>query len=289
MTAAIGSSLLSSIYRDGYAILANALPVQSTFDELYSAFDIAVQSLEQKVLVSSLVEKISEAWAADSRLSAYYARAPMGFRNRAVRIDKDRKQYFQYCREFGGFVKTRFPALLSEYPEFSLLFSLSDALWELSGRTLRAVILHIAESGKFEGLSKVLVRREREFPLLLRLIRYDPGPKLATAPHLDKSAFTLHLNSDDKSGDRFLIGPGGRDLVSLADLRPAQIRRAGGATDAIVFPGLFLNTAGYDALPATPHAALGMEEQTYRHSLVSFWLVPYLISDHLDTNIRGVA
>jgi hypothetical protein len=188
------------------------------------------------------------------------------------------------------FVKNHFPTLLSHNRELNIFFDLSEALWDLSAKILHPIILALDQETEFFGLRKILIRRNRSFPVILRLIRYEPGPAIATPLHFDKSALTLHMNSNDSSGDRFLIGPGGRRDISITDLVPIGGRKnETGATHAIVFPGLFLNTIGFDYLPPTPYAALGMPNSQYRHTLVAFWLVPFLISEHLITNVPNRA
>lgn len=162
-------------------------------------------------------------------------------------------------------------------------------LSEAAATILRPIIDEFER--RYPGLRRLLVRQQRTPPVVVRLIRYEPGSQIESEPHHDKSAFTLHMHSDDTAADQFVIGPWRREL-KLTDLKPvvsrAELRRT---RDAVVFPGLFLSHMGYEEILPSPHAALGSKYPTHRHVAVGFWLIPYMLTDHLSTNIclRGVA
>lgn len=278
------SALLSSINRRGFTLIPNALPPLSIFQETYEAFDAVTGVVRTNDLTAIVLEKTADAWNDDLSRSAFYARAPMGFRDRSLRADKEKKVYFQYSPEYGQFVSKRYPGLLLMSPEVQRLFKFCDKLWNQSANILKSVILELDED--YPGLKTLLVRRKRAFPVILRLIRYEPGTHLLTSPHHDKSALTIHMHSDDGAANQFIIGPARSGGLKLSDLSPVK-RRANSrhARDAVVFPGMFLSQMGYEEIPASPHAALCSEESRYRHVAVAFWLVPFMFTDHLKTDL----
>jgi hypothetical protein len=280
------SRMLADIQQTGFALLKGALPNPSSFADAYRAFDAVANLVEADELAEILLEKTAVDWTKKPDLLGYYAKAPMGFRNRSERQDKEKKSYFQYTPAYEAFVRTNYPRIMAKYPEIDWLFVNCDSLCRASEQVLKSVILEFDRH--FPGLRTLLLRKGNPSPVILRLLRYEPGNQIETLPHYDKSAFTVHMHSDDSKADQFVIGPWCAGELSLADLNPVT-RRAN--CDAVVFPGLFLDQMGYHEIRPTPHAALGSEDNRYRHVAVGFWLVPFMMTEHLSTNIpyKGAA
>ncbi len=151
-------------------------------------------------------------------------------------------------------------------------------------KVLRSVILEFDRN--YPGVRRLLLRQSGSVPVIVRLIRYEPGEHIESLPHYDKSAFTVHMHSDDGSCDQFVIGRWQLGILKLSDLTPVARRpNFQRPNDAVVFPGLFLSEMGYDEIRPSPHAAFGSKETKFRHVSVGFWLVPFMITDHLVTNI----
>jgi hypothetical protein len=283
------SKIFDAIRQNGFVLIRDALPPPSTFIEVYKAFDGVAKLMATDELASIILEKTAIDWAKDLRRSGFLARAPMGFRDRSIRPDKAKKSYFQYASGYGAFVRANYPRLFSTYPEVDWLFANCEILSEAAVTILRPVILEFER--RYPGLRRLLIREQGFPPVVVRLIRYEPGSEIESMPHHDKSAFTIHMNSDDATADQFVIGPWRREL-ELSDLKPimsrANLRRT---SDAVVFPGMFLGQMGYEEILPSPHAALGSKDARLRHVAVGFWLIPFMFTDHLSTNIplRGVA
>ena len=76
--------------------------------------------------------------------------------------------------------------------------------------------------------------------MILKLIRYEPGEHIESLPHCDKSAFTVHMHSDDEASDQFVIGRWQPTELLLTDLAPIARPDSARSNDAVVFPGMFL-------------------------------------------------
>jgi hypothetical protein len=276
-------SVFSEIQQNGFVLIAGALPTPSTFAKIYKAFDVVANLLSTDELAAITLDKTAVDWAKDLRRSGFLARAPMGFRDRSIRSDKENKSYFHYASGYGAFVRENYPRLLPRYPEIGWLFENCETLCDASVKVLESVIFDFDK--RYPGVRRLLVRKHEFPPVVVRLIRYEPGIDIETMPHHDKSAFTVHMHSDDPRADQFVIGPWRREL-ELAHLSPIKSRaNLRQASDAVVFPGLFLGQMGYEEILPSPHAALGSESARHRHVAVGFWLVPFMLTDHLTTNI----
>ena len=277
------TKLVSEIGARGYARLHAALPSSPIFSETYKAFDTVAERASVDELVAITLEKSAEYWTKDFTRRSFFAGAPMGYRNRSIRADKAKKSYFQYAPVYGSFVRENFPHLILAYPEIDWLFAKCDTLWNASVDVLHTVILEYDRH--YPGIRRLLVRQNGSAPVILRLLRYEPGEHIESQPHYDKSAFTVHMHSDDEAGNQFVIGRWHPTELLLTDLAPVARQNSGHSNDAVVFPGLFLSEMGYQEILPSPHAALGSNVMRYRHVSVGFRLVPFMSTDHLITNV----
>ena len=242
-----------------------------------------VQRANADELLAITLEKSAEYWAKDSARRLFFAGAPMGYRDRSIRPDKAKKSYLQYAPVYGAFVRQNFPHLISAYPEIDWLFAKCDTLWNASVDVLYTVIVEFDRH--YPGISRLLVRQHGSAPVILKLIRYEPGEHIESLPHCDKSAFTVHMHSDDEASDQFVIGRWQPTELLLTDLAPIARPDSARSNDAVVFPGMFLREMGYPEILPSPHAALGSTAIRYRHVAVGFWLIPFMSTDHLITNV----
>lgn len=145
------------------------------------------------------------------------------------------------------------------------------------------VVLALGEND--ERIIERLLPEGRRPAIIVRLIRYEPGPNSGTKAHHDKSGLSVILDSDDPDEDYFVLGRYGSS--SMAELhRPYRHQASRGAwTSAIVFPGLCFQEAGFSWIKPTVHAVRPFSEERQRHAVVGFLLVPYLDMKHLQTTL----
>jgi hypothetical protein len=122
------SSAVSDIRQNGFACISEGISESDAFLQTYKAYDALTELISANELVAIALEKTANAWAVDLPRASYFARAPMGYRDRLGRADKEKKSYFQYAPAYAEFVRQSYPSLISGYPEIEWLFAKCDAL-----------------------------------------------------------------------------------------------------------------------------------------------------------------
>lgn len=135
-------------------------------------------------------------------------------------------------------------------------------------------------------LAPKLLSTDRELPCTIRLMRYLPGTRMGTNPHVDKTALTAIMwNSDPKTDQRlaFPVEPG--TPYKIGDFRPAPARCLWRSKPAYAFWGAALPEAGYTRYQPTPHAVMPVDGSGYRYSIAVFWHLPGVDLTHFSTKV----
>lgn len=266
----------------GYIETPNILPTHEFFCQLYSAFDDFIALLLKNSELEILINNIAEDWRKLADHESFYAGAPPKFQDRTRRDDKAEKIYLQFCLEYFLFF-SRYKSIYQQYPEVKKLYDLLLRAHYAALQVFRPFVELLSVTNP--GLEKVLLPKTCVPPVMLKLVRYEPSGNLGTAPHHDKSALTLLMNSDDQGNEKFAVGRCEDGWLKLSDLKP-PLRQKPNERGAILFPGMCLREAGFERLQPSPHCVLPVLGRKRRHSLIAFLLVPHLKTDALVTNVE---
>jgi hypothetical protein len=278
-----GAMSVSSRFREiGYDVVEQTVADShfSAVDETFASF---VAEIAERKEVQHALDDLQAKWMTNKKRCSYYDGAPMGFRDRTGRSDKEAKRYFQYCQEFGQLARLECPDLFRVSKTIATLICLLDSCAASAETAMLTYIRMLAE--EYPGIDAVLTRKDRPAPVLLRLIQYASSPVLSVVPHVDKSALTLHMHSNDGPSERFIMGKPD-EFPRLSTMKAVE-RASEAGERALVFAGALLREAGFD-VPPTPHAVFGGTSSVPRQALVAFWLVPNLNTDHLTTDVPFV-
>lgn len=266
----------------GYYLRPRAVPSAADFARLYAVFD-RVFGDQGDVSVLEDIQSRAEMWCSEDGNRSAFSQAPVGFRDRRLRPDKSHKAYFQYCREFGYFMRGFRGGSYELSTDFRLLVDALDELVNHAEREFEHVTTALCDA-----FPEHMPRRDelRASSVLVKLLAYYPEANWATSPHYDKSALTMVLNASDIAEDRFRIGPfrhsSDADRLTAPDRAVNDDSEAG---TAVVFPGMLWPLMGCDFLMPSPHAVMPLERATVRYSAIAFQLPSGLATDDLRTTI----
>jgi len=262
----VESVIWQEVFERGVAHIAPPLP-RWVWQRLYDALDAFADFVAANSEYATVFDTTAKAWQADRGLefSGYFS--PY-FRNRVGQAGKDQKYIFQICEPYFRYLADQQPRLLA-LPTFArlaesalaTLYSLHAAMLPLM-RALRA---------KHPGLHAALMQDDVMPPVVLRLLHYRGDGQFFTDPHVDKSAVTVIVNTDDPVDDPCLVfAPSTVGTPLLSEFRAVRKHQ----DEALVFLGAAGREAGFSGCAPAPHAVRPARVPRTRHSAIFFWLLP---------------
>ena len=254
------------VFARGVARIAPPLPAW-VWQHLYDALDAFADFVAANPEYATVFDTTAKAWQAERGLefSGYFS--PY-FRNRIGQAGKDQKYIFQICEPYFRYLADRHPRLLA-LPAFARLADAALAVLY----SLHAAMLPLMSSLRdaHPGLHAALMQGEVMPPVVLRLLHYRGDGRFFTDPHVDKSAVTVIVNTDDPEDDPCLVfAPSTVGTLLLSEFRPVRKRQ----DEAIVFLGAAGREAGLSGCAPAPHAVRPSRVPRTRHSAIFFWLLP---------------
>lgn len=271
----------------GYHVFVASLPCRQLFKPLYDAFDRLYEAITDDPTMIRKWDDAIKDWQGERNNLAFYDRVPPGFKDREGQEGKRDKAYVQYCLDF-AVSKAYRDSGLSHIGEVSKLFGHLEELHFVCVDLFSRAISSVCDSN--ENAKNRLCYRDRLSPVVFKLIRYNPDAKrFGTDPHYDKSALSLILNSDDQEVS-YRVGPYKHTTFRYSELiGPIKYPASDlDPNDAVLVSGLCLREIGLDGFNPSPHSVLPITRPTCRHSIVAFYLAPFVNLDFLDTQARYV-
>lgn len=277
-----GVRLKSAFDEVGFACMPGTLPSAAEFSGMYELFS-AVFGPDADPTVLGHLEREADLWNSLAGNISAYSAAPVGFRDRRVRMDKSNKSYFQFTREFGYFLRGLRNGSYEASVGLRRLCSKLDEIAEHSERTFRASLRALALAYPDELPAKLC---DGPSSILIKVLAYYPGEEWATVRHFDKSLLTLVLGASDLESDKLRIGPFDSGRLGKFMIAPQrQVHSSTSPGTGVLFPGLMWKKLGIDFLKPSPHAVLPVNDAAVRYSAIAFLIAPDLDTSDLMTNI----
>jgi SAM-dependent methyltransferase len=248
---------------------------------LYAKFDEFVQLVRDRADEPRVFNDQAKLWQSQSGLRMHYGGyfSPY-YRDTTGKAGRDNKATIQLCEPYYRFLYEQRSQLLRNECFRRLAQSLLAAMYS-TFTCFRSVLVELRES--YPRLYARLAPEDAPPPIAIRLLRYEHDDRLATNPHVDKSALTVILDSDDPSSEgRLLVGD---PSVSTTPQRLSAFKVCEQEPGTCpVFFGAALKEAGYGNFRPMPHAVRPFDSAV-RHSAVFFWLLPEHDMSCFDTTV----
>ena len=271
------NSLWTKVSQNGVAKIPAPLP-KHTWRQLYMSLSRFGEWFSEHKEYGDVFDQTAKAWQIDSGLKLYFSGyfSPY-YRDRTNQVGRDNKRVIQFCEPYYRYLCDQAPTLL-KIPEFrSLVQGMMAALYS-SYATFLPTLREL--SAIDPQLCKALMPDGTLPPVVLRLIEYQSDAYYFTNPHVDKSAVTIILDTDEPTDQSCLVfAPRENALPRLSDFSPVQKQDR----DALVFFGAAPQVANHGwAIPA-PHAVRPLKAPFTRHVAIFFWLLPGVDLSRFDT------
>jgi hypothetical protein len=276
------NQIWNDVISQGVARVPAPLP-KMVWRRLYQSFASFVDCLSSHPELGNTFDQTAKSWQADSGFkldfSGYFS--PY-YRNRTGQVGRDNKKVVQFCEPYYRYLCERAPELLAIPQYRSLTEGMMSALYSAFA-TYLPLVDALAEVDS--RLRQALIPRSAAPAVALRLIRYESDAYYFTNPHVDKSALTVVIDSDEPSNESCLVfAPQQKTAPKLSEFKPAQ-REEG---DALLFFGAAPREANHAwAVPAA-HAVRPLQKPMSRNVAIFFWLLPGIDMSGFSTSTNYV-
>lgn len=252
---------------------------QPFYDELYKLYDQVIDLMSQDTYFYETYKLASERWKSIAKNNNLYGRffKPY-YRDRRGVIGTDEKVILQTCPSFYQYLAFSFYNIYMNYPVLERLKSKLMAII-LAHKKHVVQFIHLMD----DGLKKVLMPESGETPVSIRILRYEKDSKLSTNPHVDKTAFTLILNTNDPPDrEKLIVRNVDEPIKYLSQYEVPKIHE----DHSLLFFGAALEQAGHKAYKALAHAVLPFNHSHERYSIILFWHLPNFDMSNFSTKVE---
>jgi hypothetical protein len=273
------NQIWTDIITKGIARVPTPLP-KTAWHLLYELFGSFISLVSSNNEFQDVFDRTAKLWRNDSGLKLQYSGyfSPY-YRNRTGQVGKDNKQVVQFCEPYYRYLSESAPKLLALSEYRNLVQGMMSALYS----TL-ATYLPIAHSlaQVDRELSQALLPPGTTPSVALRLIRYESDAYYFTNPHVDKSAITVILDSDEPPDQSCLVfAPRETVVPKLSDFVPVEKNDG----DAVLFLGAAPQKASHTWASPAAHAVRPLKTPATRHVAVFFWLLPGIDMSSFNTAV----
>ena len=242
---------------------------KAAWNELYRRLTTFAEFITSNDEFSRTFDAKARDWQINSGLRLHYSGyfSPY-YRNRVGQPGRDNKIIFQMCEPYYRYLAEHDPALFT-IPEFR---SLADgAMAALFSSLAEYTPLIEALRDIDASLAHRLITRQMLPPVSIRLLRYYSDKQFFTNPHVDKSAITVILDTDEPVETPCLVfAPRSAKPPALSTFAPIQRR----PDESLLFFGAAAMKAGYRGFEPSAHAVRPLLTSSVRHVAIFFWLLP---------------
>lgn len=267
----------------GFKELPNRLMLKQDYRELYKSFDDFIELIENNPEFAQKVHDLESRFLGNKTQKARYCSAPPSYRDpRHHSTKRFDKIYFQFIREHYDLVKEEFRGIAGAHKFIESMRYLDESSKIMFKKMLPKVEAH------YPGFTEKVMGKHSELTVISKIVRYRRGdtPHWGTTPHVDKSALSLILDSDDHDDDSLWLCEDTSNPTMEGIKKPARIHsHKDDRSSALVIPGAACVKAGIDLKP-TVHGVAPITTP-FRHAVISFLLIPDMDMSDIVTDFKG--
>lgn len=197
-----------------------------------------------------------------------YGTPPIGYID-DVKSGKTKKKYVHFTKDYWDFLAHNHPEVLSGSNEFNELMKSLNKIATISEEKFREVLLKIDQE---IDISKIMYTDDKNFLILVKIVRYEPSHSPASSPHVDFSGLSFLFDNSENECESLIIAPYKEHLFIEHFVPPErQYKKDKRTSSLLLIPGLALKHAGLPIEP-TPHAVKQQDKQ--RYAIIVFAMVP---------------
>lgn len=284
LSALCGTNNLPDLLKNkGFQELPNQLVLKQDYRELYKSFDDFIELMETNQEFAQKVHDLESRFLGEKAQKARYCSAPPSYRDpRHHSTKRFDKIYFQFIREHYDLVKDEFRGIAAAHKFIESMRYLDES----SKIMFKKMLPKIEE--RYPGFTEKVMGKHNDLTVISKIVRYHKGDTVqwGTTPHVDKSALSLILDSDDHDNDSLWLCENTTNPTIDGIKKPIRsYAHRDDCSSALVIPGAALVKAGIDLHP-TVHGVAPITKP-FRHAVISFLLVPDMDMSDIVTDFKG--
>lgn len=263
----------------GFVEIENRDFLRKNYTELYEKFDTLITMTHE----GGFAEFLSNSEKQFSAMDAYslrYCAAPPSFRDPHVHDKKiNNRIYFQFIKEHYDFIKANYPEAVQKYPQLIGLFDDLSTVDTVSKKLFTDIVDEMEP--QCPGIKKLMYGDNQELTVVTKVVRYKKTDDWHEKPHFDKCGLTLIWDNDDNHKSLMVCKDTLHPTRAALKLPERKYADQADATSTLLIGGLCLASQGIDINPTLHY--VGPIENEYRHSIISFLLVPGIDTSNMQT------
>jgi hypothetical protein len=258
--------------QQGFIELGNTMLLKKDYADIYYYFDRFIELMDEDGEFAKEIDATEQQFLSNTHIKSRYCSAPPSYRDpRKHSTKRFHKVYFQFIKEHCTMLEA--VGLSSKNPDIKAFFDGMLAIDAASKKMFEQILQHLEPL--YPGIIKKAYGQYNELTVITKIVRYEQAEngQWGTTPHVDKSALSLILNSDDPNDESLWLCED-LDNPSIAKMnKPNRIfNRRFDCSSALLIPGAECLKVGFNLKP-TVHGVRPIT-RPYRHAAVSFLLIP---------------
>jgi len=261
----------------GFLEIENVDLLRRDYTGLYREYDNFIDLIDTDKEFFSALSRSEKEFVIDVDNCVRYCAAPPSYRNPNLHSKKiNNRIYFQYIKEHYDLIKQDYPDVLQKSGCFLNHLTLVDQI----SKKYFATIIASLES-RCPGITKIFYGNNKELTVVTKIVRYQKTQDWHEKPHFDKSGLTIIWDNDDNHQSLMLCKDTKNPTRAGLELPTRLFAESINSTSALLIGGLCLKALSYDIKPTLHY--VGPIKNEYRHSVISFLLVPGIDTSAMQT------
>lgn len=284
MTYDSSSCINDALQTQGFFEIANRQFVKNDYDILYKEYDHFIELMSGNTEILAIITQSETEFFEIEGEGNRYCSAPPSYRDPMRHAKKiNNRIYFQFIKEHYDLLLKKYPQIFRQDPSLGIFFETLLIVDRMAKEYFTGILdnlekIHPTIKGTMYGA-------HRELTVITKIVRYQQIDDWHEKPHFDKSGLTLIWDSDDDNHDSLMVCSNSHEPKKEALKLPHRFfGKERDISSTLLITGLCLGAAGYDLKPTLHY--VGPIKNKYRHSLISFLLVPDIDTKALKTEFH---
>jgi len=265
----------------GFFEIANRQFVKNYYNSLYREYDHFIDMMSINSEISAIITQSEAEFFQIEEEGNRYCSAPPSYRDPMRHAKKiNNRIYFQFIKEHYDLLLKKYPKIFREDPSLGNFFETLLIVDRMAKEFFTGILDKLEKN--HPTMKSTMYGAHRELTVITKIVRYQHIDDWHEKPHFDKSGLTLIWDSDDDNHDSLMVCSNNHEPKKEALKLPHRLfGKEMDISSTLLITGLCLGVAGYDLKPTLHY--VGPIKNKYRHSLISFLLVPNIDTKDLKT------
>lgn len=264
----------------GFIEIKNDTFLKDNYTKLYEQYDTFIELMTTDESLFSMLAQSEKEFVSMPQQKQRYCAAPPSYRDPLLHTKKiNNRIYFQYIKEHFELIKDKYASTLQQSPSLTNFFEHLHAVDAMAKKYFAHALDSFEQS--CPGIKQVFYSNNNELTVVTKVVRYKRTENWHEKPHFDKCGLTLIWDNDDNHQSLMLCDNPLQPTKNNLKLPERKYAHLNDATSTLLISGLCLEMLDSKVRPTLHY--VGPIQNEYRHSLISFLLIPGIDTSNMKT------